>query len=167
MEQELLNKKENLFSPALQEKLDAKIALYETKRAAMLEVLRLIMEENGFITLEDEKKIGKLLGVPAIDVREVMTFYTLFYDKPKAKTRFNVCRTLTCQLTGGNEMLKYLEQKLGIHDGEMSKDGKCSLKTVECLGACEIAPMLQVNDREYAGNLTKEKIDALILKYLR
>ncbi|MSR77762.1 MAG: NAD(P)H-dependent oxidoreductase subunit E [Candidatus Omnitrophica bacterium] len=151
-----------LFSAALQAKLDAKVAKYETRRASILEVLHLIMEEKGHIALEDEKNVAQYLSIPPIDVREVMTFYTLYYDKPKAKTRFNVCRTLACHLTGGDELLKYLEEKLGIHEGQMSKDGKCSLKTVECLGACEIAPMMQINDHEYAGNLTKEKIDELL-----
>ena len=161
----LNSQKQTLFPAALQEKLDAKVARYETRRASILEVLRIIMEEKGHLSLEDEKTVAKYLGIPAIDVREVMTFYTLFYDKPKAKLRLNVCRTLACHLTGGDQILKYLEEKLGISDGQMSPDGKCSLKTVECLGACEIAPMMQVNDHEYVGPLTREKIDEVLKKW--
>lgn len=167
MEEKVLDQKKNLFDAELQKKLEAKVSFYETKRAAMLEVLRIVMEEKGHISLEDEKNIGLLLEVPAIDVREVMTFYTLFYDKPRAKTRFNVCRTLACHLNGGNEIIQHLEEKLGIVSGQATKDGKCSLQQVECLGACEIAPMMQVNDHEYVGNLTKEKIDQLIKQHVK
>lgn len=161
----LNTQKQTLFPAALQSKLDAKVSLYETRRAAMLEVLHLIMAEKGFITLEDEQKVAKYLDVSEMNVREVMTFYTLYYDKPKAKMRLNVCRTLTCHLLGGGEIIRHLEDKLGIKEGETSKDGKCSLKAVECLGACEIAPMLQVNDDEYVGNLTKEKVNEIVSKY--
>lgn len=160
---ELLNK---VFTPALKQKADAVVAKYETRRASILEILRLIMEENGFISLEAEEAVAQYLGIPAVAVREVMTFYTLFYDKPRAKTSLHVCRTLTCALLGGGEILKYLEEKLGIKPGGMTPDGRYSLDEVECLGACEIAPMLQVNDAEFVGPLTKETIDKLIQKNL-
>ena len=137
-------------------------ARYEVRRAALLEILHLMQETYGYISLEIEKEVAHYIGIPDIDVREVMTFYTLFYNKPKAKTRFNVCRTLTCDLLGANEIIRYFEQKLGIKSGEMTKDGQFSLHKVECLGACEIAPMLQLNDCGFVGNLTKEKVDKLI-----
>ncbi len=141
---------------------DAIVARYETKRASILEILRLIMEEHGFITKENEEAVAQYLEIPPIDVREVMTFYTLFYDKPKAKTRFNVCRTLSCDLLGAGEIIRYFEQKLGIKSGQMTADGQYGLHKVECLGACEIAPMLQLNDCDFVGNLTKEKVEELI-----
>lgn len=156
--------KTEFFSKPLQTRLDALVAKYETRRAPLLEVLRLVMEEKGHITLEDERSVAEYLGVPEISVREVMTFYTLYYTQPRAKTRFAFCRTLSCHLAGGTDLLKYLEDKLGIKAGETSKDGKWSIQTVECLGACEIAPMMQVNDREFVGPLTKEKIDEIIQK---
>ncbi len=143
-------------------KADALVAKYETKRASILEVLRLLQEHYGHITLEMEEAVAQYLELPAINVREVMTFYSLFYSEPKAKTRFHVCRTLTCALLGGEEMVKHLQEKLGIKAGQKTADGKFSIETVECLGACEIAPMMQLNDKEYIGPLTKEKIDALI-----
>lgn len=155
---------QDIFSKQLQSKLDALVSKYETRRAPLLEVLRLVMEDKGHITLEDEKAVAEYLGIPEISVREVMTFYTLYYDKPRAKTRFAFCRTLSCHLAGGTDLLKYLEEKLGIKAGEMSKDGKWAIQTVECLGACEIAPMMQVNDREFVGPLTKKKIDEIIQK---
>ena len=151
-----------IFTPDLKTKADVIVARYETKRASILEILRLLQEHYGHITLEVEEEVARYLEIPPIDVREVMTFYSLFYDKPKAKTRFHVCRTLPCMLRGGRSILKYFEEKLGIKAGERTPDGKFSLHTVECLGACEIAPMMQVNDVDYVGPLTKEKAEELI-----
>jgi NADH-quinone oxidoreductase E subunit len=152
----------SIFTTAIKAKADAILANYETKRASILEVMRLLQEEYGSINLEIEKAVAEYLEIPAIDVHEVVTFYTIFYREPKAQTRFNICRTLSCALLGGEEIVKYCEQKLGIKAGEKTPDGKFSIQTVECLGACEIAPMLQLNDEEYIGPLTKEKIDELI-----
>ena len=150
------------MTPEFKQKSDPVVARYETKRASLLEILRLTQEVYGYITSEAELEIAEYLGIAAIDVREVMTFYTLFYDKPKAQVRFNVCHTLPCMLAGGNQILKYFEEKLGIKRGQRTADGAFSLQTVECLGACEIAPMLQFNDEEFVGPLTKEKVDAMI-----
>ena len=151
-----------IFTPEIKMKTDALVAKYETKRASILEVLRLLQEHYGHITLEIEEAVANYLELPPIDVREVMTFYSLFYSEPKAKTRFHVCRTLTCALLGSEEMVKHLQEKLGIKAGQKTADGKFSIETVECLGACEIAPMMQLNDKEYIGPLTKEKLDGLI-----
>ncbi len=151
-----------IFTAEFKNQAEAIAARYETKRASILEILRLVQEHHGHITHEAEIAVASYLEIPAIDVREVMTFYSLFYDKPKAKTRFHVCRTLACSLAGGDEILKHLEKKLGIKPGQMTADGKFSVNTVECLGACEIAPMMQLNDTEYVGPLTKEKIEGLI-----
>jgi len=145
----------------LKQKTDAIVSKYETKRASILEVLRLVMENQGHIALEAEVEVAEYLGLPAIDVREVMTFYSLFYSKPKPKTRFHVCRTLSCSLMGNDKIISYLEKKLGIKPGQMTPDGTFSVDTVECLGACEIAPMMQLNDGEYVGCLTESKIDQL------
>ncbi len=152
----------SIFTSEIKKKADAIVSRYETKRASILEILRLLMEEYGHISLVTEEAVAEYLEIPAIDVREVMTFYSLFYDKPKAQTRFHVCRTLPCYLAGGDKIIAYLGKKLGIEPGEKTKDGKFSLHTVECLGACEIAPMMQMNDKEYVGPLTEEKIDQLI-----
>lgn len=152
------------FTPEFRKKTDAILPNYETKRAALLEVLRMIQEEYGFITLENERETAEYLGIADIDVREVMTFYTLYYEKPRAKTRLNVCRTLSCSMLGADEMIDHLERKLGIKAGQQTADGKFSLITVECLGSCEIAPMMQVNDEEFVGCLTKQKLDEILKK---
>ncbi len=149
-------------TPEFKKKADPVVARYETKRASLLEILHLVQEQYGFITREAEAEVAEYLGIAAIDVREVMTFYTLYYDKPRAKTRFNVCRTLSCSLLGAEDVISHLEHKLGIKAGQQSADGKFSLAKVECLGACELAPMMQVNDNEFVGCLTKQKIDELL-----
>ncbi|OGW83351.1 MAG: hypothetical protein A2Z83_04775 [Omnitrophica bacterium GWA2_52_8] len=159
MNQELISK---IFVPEIKKKTDALVARYETRRASILEVLRLLMDYYGHLTLEIEEAVAAYLGIPPIDVREVVTFYTLFYTAPKAKKRFNVCRTLSCHLMGSDKMIRYLENKLGIKTGEMTPDGEWSLHAVECLGACEIAPMLQFNDDRFCGHLTEKKLDELI-----
>lgn len=151
-----------IVTPELKSKTDAIVARYEVRRASLLEILRLIQDTYGHIWLEAEQEVAEYLEIPAVDVREVMTFYSLFYDKPKAQTRFQVCRTLTCSLLGGEEILRYLEERLGVKPGQITSDGKFSYHPVECLGACELAPMMQVSDGEYVGPLTKEKIEGLI-----
>ena len=155
-------KMNTIFTSEIKQKADVILARYETRRASILEILRLLQESYGHVSLEMEEAVAAYLEIPVIDVREVVTFYTLFYQKPKAKTRFNVCRTLPCMLAGGEEILKYFEEKLGLKPGQMTPDAEFSLATVECLGACEIAPMLQFNDEEFVGFLTKEKVDAMI-----
>ena len=153
---------EKIFTPEIRKKADEIAARYETKRASILEILRLLQEHHGHISLEAEEAVAQYLGLPAIDVREVMTFYSLFYSKPRAKTRFHVCQTLSCALLGADKIVRSFEEKLGIKPGQMTPDGKYSLNVVECLGACEIAPMLQKNDSEFVGFLTQEKVEALL-----
>lgn len=155
---------EKIFTPEIKKQADAVVACYETRRASLLEILRLLMERYGHITLEMEEATARYLEIAPIDVREVMTFYSLFYQKPRAKTRFHVCRTLSCVLRGANQMVEHLEKKLNIKAGETTPDGEFSLNAVECLGACEIAPMMQLNDTEFVGPLTKEKLDEICAK---
>lgn len=155
------------FTDELIKKADAIVARYEQSRAALLEILHLVMEVHGFINLEAEEEVAAYMGLPAIQVREVMSFYTLYYTKPRAQVRLNVCRTLACTLQGGDELISHCEKKLGLKPGQTSPDGKFGFQTVECLGACEIAPMMQLNDHHFIGNLTKEKIDAVIAGTLK
>src|SRR3989338_5639108 len=109
--QTVTEKIEKVFTPELRPLADKIVAKYETRRASILEVLRLLMERYGHITLEMEEATAHYLEIAPVDVREVMTFYSLFYDKPKAKTRFQVCRTLPCVLAGANEIIRYLEER--------------------------------------------------------
>jgi NADH-quinone oxidoreductase E subunit len=153
---------EKIFTPEIRKEADSLVARYEHKRAAILMILRLIQDRHGFVGDDARKAVAGYLDLPEIDVQEVLTFYTLFHQKPQAKTAFHVCRTLSCQLRGGADIARYLSEKLGVPEKEITADGKFSFDRVECLGACEHAPVLQVNEGRYVGNLTPEKIDSLI-----
>lgn len=157
--EKIINK---VFTPEIREKADALLAKYETKRAPILMILRLLQNHYGYVSEESQKAVAYYLELPEIDVVEVMTFYTLFHDEPRAKTEFHVCRTLACNLFGATNIVKCFEEKLGIKSGCKTADGEFSLDEVECLGACEIAPMLQINGGEYVGKLTPAKVDQLI-----
>ncbi len=152
-----------IFTPELKEQADQICSNYPVKRAAALPVMRLVQETHGAISPEAELEIAEYFEIPPMDVRELVTFYTLFYSKPKGKCHIQVCRTLTCNLLGAGEVTRYLEEKLGIQMGETTSDGQFSIDPVECLGACEIAPMAQIN-KDYVGPLTKEKLAQILAK---
>ena len=154
---------QSVFTPELRKQTDLICTNYPVKRAAILPVLRLIQENHGFISPEAELEVAEYFAIPPADVREIMTFYTLFYPKPKGKCHIQICRTLSCSLLGAEQLIAYAREKLGIKPGETTPDGKFSFDEVECLGACEIAPAAQVNT-EYVGPLTKEKVNELVQK---
>ena len=153
-----------VFTPEFRKRADQICENYPVKRAAVLPVMRLIQEEYGAISGDTELEIADYFQIPPADVRELMTFYTLFYSKPKGRCHVQICRTLSCSLLGAGELIRYMEEKLGIKAGETTQDGQFSLDKAECLGACEIAPMAQIN-KEYVGPLTKEKLGQILKQY--
>jgi NADH-quinone oxidoreductase E subunit len=154
------------FTPENREKFEAILKRYPRKRAAMLPALHLVQEQNGFISPEVEEYVAEILEVPVVDVREVISFYSLFIQQPVGRHHIKVCNSLSCWVRGCEEVKEYLKEKLGIEDGEMTADGKFSWESVpDCLGACELAPMFQI-DGYFEGPLTKEKIDELLKKRL-
>jgi len=142
-------------------KIDSIISRYPNKRSALLEILHILQTEWGYIDREGEETVASLLGIHPVDVHEVVTFYTMYARKPVGKYRILICRNLTCTLLGGETLINYLKKKLKIEEGETTSDGKFTLETVECLGACELAPVMQING-EFYGNLTPEKIDKIL-----
>jgi NADH-quinone oxidoreductase E subunit len=150
------------LTPDNQQRFEEILKKYPKRRAAMLPTLHLAQEQAGFITPEVEECVAKLLEVPVIDVREVVTFYSLFSQKPMGKHHFRVCTSLSCWVRGCDDVKEYLREKLELEEGQVSADGEYSWDAVpDCLGACELAPMLQL-DGYFEGNLTRDKIDALI-----
>ena len=145
------------------QELDKIKAKYEQKRAALLPLLHCVQEKEGLITPETEKNIAEYLGIPVVHVHEVVSFYHLFRQKKSGKCHFSVCQTTACALRGAQEVIEHIEKRLNIKSGETTPDGKFSLNVVECLGACELAPMMQCN-KEYEGFLDKKKIDEIIEK---
>ena len=150
-----------VFTPEFRKRADQICAHYPQKRASILPVMRLIQEECSAISEETELEIAEYFQIPPADVRELMTFYTLFYTKPKGRCHIQMCRTLTCSLLGAEDLIHYLEEKLRIKAGETTPDGQFSLDHAECLGACEIAPMAQIN-KDYVGPLTQEKLAQIL-----
>ena len=152
------------FTPENQRQFDEILKRYPRKRAAMLPTLHLAQEQNGHITPEVELYVAEQLEVPVVDVREVLSFYTLFFDKPMGRHHIRVCCSLSCWLKGSDEVTAYLRDKLGFEDGAVSADGRLSWESVpDCLGACELAPMMQV-DKYFEGDLSREKIDEIVKK---
>jgi NADH-quinone oxidoreductase E subunit len=135
--------------------------LYPDKRGALLPVLRLAQETFGYISLDVETYVAGLFGLSPAHVHEVVTFYTLYFQQPKGRHVVAVCHNLSCHLAGAQEILRHLEARLGVTRGETTEDGRITLQAVECLCACEAAPMMQVDDR-YELNLTPEKCDRIL-----
>jgi len=154
------------FTPENQKRFKDILSRYPRKRAAMLPTLHLAQEQNGHISPEVEEFVAGQLEVPVVDVREVLSFYTLFFDKEMGRHHIRVCCSLSCWLKGSDEVTAYLREKLGIESGEVTEDGRISWEGVpDCLGACEIAPMMQV-DKYFEGDLTREKIDEIVKKLM-
>jgi NADH-quinone oxidoreductase subunit E len=149
------------FSPEDLQEVRRLRGLYPDKRAALLPVLRLVQERFGYISLEAEEYVGSLFDLSPAHVHEVVTFYTLFFTRPVGRHILSVCHNLSCHLLGAQDVLAYLKERLGIDAGETTKDGKVTLLAVECLCACEMAPMMQADDR-YEGPLTREKLDRIL-----
>lgn len=131
-------------------------------KSALLPVLHLAQKEaGGWLSPETMDYVASLLKLEPIEVYEVATFYSMYNLKPVGKYMFEVCQTGPCMLNGSDDIIKYIYNRLGIRPGETTADGLFTLKTVECLGACGYAPMMQLG-RHYREHLTKEKVDAVI-----
>jgi NADH-quinone oxidoreductase subunit E len=132
------------------------------QKSALIPILHLAQAEfDGWLSPESMEYVATLLGIQSIEVFEVASFYSMFNLKPVGKCHIEVCRTSSCWLMGAEDVVKHIENRLGIKPGETTADGMFTLKTVECLGACGYAPMFQVGDKYYE-HLTLEKVDTLI-----
>lgn len=135
-------------------------AKYPQHRSAVMPALDLAQEEVGYLTPETMSEVATALQLDPGYVEGVATFYTLFHLKPIGKHRFYICTNLSCSLRGANEIVAHVKTAIGVHEaGEVSKDGLFSYEEVECLGACEFAPMMRL-DHEYHYDLTPEAITA-------
>jgi NADH-quinone oxidoreductase subunit E len=118
-------------------------------------------ETFGHVSLEVEEYVAGLFGLSPAHVHEVVTFYTLFFREPRGRHVVSVCHNLSCHLAGAPRLLEHLKRRLGIEVGETTDDGRVTLLSVECLCACEHAPMAQVDDR-YELDLNPEKVDGIL-----
>jgi NADH-quinone oxidoreductase subunit E len=127
----------------------------------VLPCLRRIQEERGYVADSDIEELADFLGVPAIQIEEVLSFYTQFRRRPVGRWHLQVCRNVSCSMRGAESLIAHLERRLGIGAGATTPDGRFTLTTVECLGSCGTAPAMMLNDR-YVENLTPESVDALL-----
>ena len=139
------------------------LSKYDQKRAATLPLLHLAQDKIGYVTPEIEQWVSRWTEVPVVHVHEVVTFYSMFHQKPVGRHHIRFCTTTSCVLRGGEKILGHLKNKLRIENHETTQDGKFSLEEAECLCACEQAPMMQVGD-DYYGDLTEEKVDQILEK---
>jgi len=132
------------------------------QKSALLPVLHLAQQEfGGWLSSDTMDYVAALLKIEPIEVYEVATFYSMYNLKPVGKYMFEVCQTGPCMINGSDTIIKYINEKLGIKPGETTSDGLFTLKTVECLGACGYAPMMQMG-KTFREHLTKDKIDAIV-----
>ena len=131
---------------------------YETKRSAILPCLyRVQKENNGWISPSAVSYLSEVMGIPTAQIQEVLSFYTMFNKKPVGKWHIQVCCNISCAMNGARETVNALCQGFDVKEGEISKDGLVTVTRVECLGACDQAPVAQVNDLPYMGPLRPEK----------
>ena len=154
------------FSKETLEIVEKMVARYPEGRhkSALIPVLHLAQAEfGGWLSPETMDYVASVLNLKPIEVYEVASFYSMFNLKPVGKCVLEVCHTGPCAINGGEALVEYLSKKLNIKVGETTSDGMFTLKAVECLGSCGIAPMLQCG-KDYFENLTDEKVDAMLDK---
>ena len=157
-----MNTPQRSLSPHLIEEIKALPARYPQPRSAVMPALDLAQEELGYLTPEAMTEVATALQLDAGYVEGVATFYTLFHLEPIGKHRFYMCTNLSCTLRGAEEMVEHVRAAIGVKEaGEVSQDGLFSYEEVECMGACEYAPMCRL-DHRYQYDLTAEKIDGLV-----
>ena len=135
---------------------------YPNQRSAIMPALFLAQKEHGFLSGDLLREVADILDVPEIWVYQVSTFYGMFHTEPVGKFHIKICTNVSCQLLEAESLLAHLEKSLGIEAGGTTPDGMFTLSCVECLGACEGAPMMQVNDGYFQMNLTTARIDVIL-----
>ena len=137
---------------------------YKDTEGSLIQVLHEAQELYGYLPLEVQREISKLMNIPLAEIYGVVSFYTQFSINPKGKYKVNVCMGTACYVKGANEVLDKFRTRLSIDVGECTEDRKFSLDACRCIGACGLAPVVTINDDVY-GKLTPYDVDAIIDKY--
>lgn len=149
-----------------EKEIDEILSRYPNKMAATIPVLHLCQEANeGWVSPQVIDFVANRLELSTAHVKGVVTFYTLFNEEKPGRHQVWVCRTLSCALRGSDGILRQCEKKLGVREGQTTKDGKITLRTAECLASCGTAPMMQV-DKTYYENLTAAEVDRILDRLL-
>lgn len=143
------------------ERIRASAALYPSRQSAILPALWAVQHEQGYVTDEAMAEIAQHLGLPASLIEATASFYSMFLTRPEGRHEVVICVNAPCMLRGADEMAAHIERRLGVRDGQTTPDGAITWhSTIECLGACGGAPMMQV-DHRFEEDLTREKVDAI------
>jgi NADH-quinone oxidoreductase subunit E len=153
------------FSKQLEARYSEMLPHYPVKRSLLVPFLLYIQDEIGYVTDEAIEELAKRLEITALDIRGVISYYSMLRTKPGGKYNVQVCTNICCLLRGGEEMLSHVREKLGVAVNKgVTPDGVFSVEEVECIGACSWAPAMQIN-YDFHENLTPEKIDQLLDEY--
>lgn len=152
----------SLFNEEELKKVEDIKSRYPDSQAALLPVLWMVQEKEGWISEDSMRYVGDLLQVSYEHILGVVTFYTMFNKKPRGKYHLQICTNVSCMLRGGYDLFKLASDKLGIKNNETTPDNMFTIEEVECLGSCGTAPMIQVNNKEYYENLTVDSFEKLI-----
>jgi NADH-quinone oxidoreductase subunit E len=150
-----------MLSESIIKSLNEIIKIYPNKRSAVLPALQLVQNEIGYISVASMRDIAEFLDIEPIEVEETVSYYTMLHREPVGKYLIQVCTNISCALLGAEHLVEYLKRKLGIGINQTTSDKKFTLVAVECLGACDTAPVMMINN-EYYHNLTPEKIDSIL-----
>jgi NADH-quinone oxidoreductase subunit E len=153
-----------IFSPELAARFDKLVTIYPLKRSALVPMLLYAQDEVGYVSDAVVTEIAQRLDLLELDVRNVLSYYSMLRTKPAGKYNVQVCTNISCLLRGGYEILNHCKHKLGIGHKEVTRDGVFSLEEVECIGACCWAPAIQIN-YDFHENLTPAKCDAIFQMY--
>ena len=153
-----------IFSSELAARFDKLVALYPARRSALIPMLLYAQDEQGYVTDAAIEEIARRIGITPLDVRNVLSYYSLLRTKPVGKYHVQVCTNISRMLRGGHELFEHCKEHLGIGHKETTPDGVFSLEEVECIGACSWAPAVQVN-YDFHDNLTADAMDAVLDQY--
>lgn len=154
------------FSQQFETRFAEMLTHYPTKRSVLVPTLLYAQDEVGFLSDEVIAEIAQRLELTELDVRNVISYYSMLTTKPRGKYNVQVCTNIACLLRGGEDLLEHCEKRLGIRHKGTTADGLFSLEEVECIGACSWAPAVQVN-YDFHENLTTEKMDGVLEAYKR
>ncbi len=153
-----------IFSPELAARFDHLVTIYPLRRSALVPMLLYAQDEIGYVSDAVVSEIAERIGIYELDVRNVLSYYSMLRTTPAGKFNVQVCTNISCMLRGGYEILDHCKAKLGIGHKEVTKDGLFSLEEVECIGACCWAPAMQIN-YDFHDDLTPDKVDVLFQMY--
>ena len=153
-----------IFSPELAARFDHLVTIYPLKRSALIPMLLYAQDEVGYVSEAVIQEVAQRLDLFDLDVRSVLSYYSMLRTKPTGKYNVQVCTNISCMLRGGYEILDHCKRKLGIENKQATPDGQFSLEEVECIGDCCSAPAMQVN-YDFHDDLTPAKMDAVLEAY--